>query len=606
MRLAAATLLAIAWMGHQALPVAQSPLAAASLATQRSITIDVSVTDARGRPVADLKPGDFDLREGALPLPLESARLVSIAGAPQAETPADIRSDADERSAAGADDARLFAIFLDEYHVGSAESVRVRDTLTRFIDRDVTPRDLVVVMKPLDSLLAIRLTRDRDAARKAIGSFQGRKGDYEPRNAYERDFMAATPARVDIARNQVALSAINALAVHLGSLADRRKTLIVATEYVGPSERHRGQDFLPTIETIIRSANRSNVAVYPFDPRDPVAGDPQVEALRRLAGETDGATIAADADAGLRRVSADSSAYYVLTFRSPHPDDGQFRELETRVTRSGVVVRARKGYWTVSPDEALRTALIAKANEPKVEKPLEPAPHKSPLIQPWFGVSRGEHGNTRVTFVWEPAPRVPGDRVRHSVSRLELEARTTDGAVRFDGPVGPTGAGVVDEPPGTPARAVFEVPPGRLRLKMSIQDAASTVLDQDVRDLSVRDLTGVAIGTPEVMRARNAREFRAIDTEAAVPVVSREFSRTERLLIRFRAYGAAAPPSVEVRLLDRAGHRIRVLDAAVSASGDYTLDVPLAGFAPSDYTLEIAATQDSQQATERVAFRVTY
>jgi dienelactone hydrolase len=83
-----------------------------------------------------------------------------------------------------------------------------------------------------------------------------------------RELIAGTPARIDAARNQVALSAINALAVHLGSLTDRRKTLIVATEGVGRSDRRRGQEYLPTLETIIRSANRSNVAIYPFDPRD--------------------------------------------------------------------------------------------------------------------------------------------------------------------------------------------------------------------------------------------------------------------------------------------------------------------------------------------------
>src|SRR6185295_14250650 len=148
----------------------------------------------------------------------------------------------------------------------------------------------------------IRLTRDREAARHAILSFEGRKGEYDPRNAYERDYIAGTPARIDVARNQVALSAINALAVHLGSLSDRRKTLIVATEGVGRSERRRGE-YLPTLETISRSANRFNVAVYPFDPGDPPSGETPVEkeALSRLADETDGQAIAGDAESGLRR-----------------------------------------------------------------------------------------------------------------------------------------------------------------------------------------------------------------------------------------------------------------------------------------------------------------
>jgi VWFA-related protein len=576
----------------------------------RLVTIDVTVTDSRGRTLTDLKPSDFDLLEGTLPLPLESVRLVRVAPAVQADALAGIQSAADERLAAGQDQARLFAIFLDEYHVsGGTETERVRDALTRFVDRDVSPRDLIVVMKPLDSLFAIRLTRDREAVRRAIESFEGRKGDYEPRNAYERDFIAGTPARIDVARAQVALSAINALAVHLGSLTDRRKTLIVASDGVGRADHRRGLENLPTLDTIIRSANRSNVSVYPFDPRDAADAAPGAE-LRRLADETDGGEIAADAEPGLRRLNADASAYYLLSFRTRHPDDGRFRELQATVKRPGAVVRARKGYWTASPDEAMRAALIAKANEPKVVVPPEPAPHASTLIRPWFGMARGENGKTRVTFVWEPAARVPGDRVRHTVSKLEFQARSADGTVLFKGPVAPTGPAAIDEPAATSARVVFDVPPGRLRLNMSIQDAASTVLDEDVREMSIRDLKGdVAVGTPEILRARTAREFRTIDGEAAaVPVASREFSRTERLLVRFYAYGPAGqPPVASAALLDRVGHPIRALTIApMAAAGEYAIDLPLAGFAPGDYTIAVKAASGAREATDRTAFRVTY
>ena len=577
-------------------------------AVPRVVTVDVAVSDARGRSLTDLTATDFELREDGALLPLESVRLVRVAPAAADERPARIASADDERLAAGQDEARLFAIFLDEYHVDAgAQSERVRAALTKFVDRELSPRDLVVVMKPLDSLFAIRLTRDRDAARRAIESFEGRNGDYQPRNAYERDYIAGTPARIDAARTQVALSAINALAMHLGSLTDRRKTLIVATETVGRVDRRRGQDDLPTLDTIIRSANRANVSVYPFDPRERADGEPIETSLHRLAAETDGGQIAAIAEPGLRRVTADSSAYYLLSFRTTHPDDGQFRELQTRVTRPGAVVRARKGYWTASPDEAMRTALIAKANEPAVITPPEPAPHASQLIKPWFGLSRGDGGKTRVTFVWEPAGVVPGDRGRRTVSMLEFQARAADGTVLFEGPVAPTGPAAIDEPRATPARVVFEMPPGRLRLKMSIQDAASTVLDQDVREMSIRDLKGdVAVGTPEVLRARTAREFRTLAAPEAVPVSSREFSRTEHLLIRFRAYGTNA--AVSARLLDRGGHAMRALEVTPApAAGDNTIDLPLAGLAPGDYAIEVkASASGARDATDRIAIRVTY
>src|SRR4030095_1512239 len=150
------------------------------------VQIDVSAVNARGQAVLDLKPGDFQLREEGATQAVDGVRLVR--GEP-----------------------RLVAVFLDEYHVDASATSRVREALTRFVDQDLAPTDLLVVMKPLDSILTIRLTTDGGEAHRAIEAFEGRKGDYEPRNPYEREFMAGTPPRIESARIQVALSAINAL-----------------------------------------------------------------------------------------------------------------------------------------------------------------------------------------------------------------------------------------------------------------------------------------------------------------------------------------------------------------------------------------------------------
>jgi hypothetical protein len=189
-----------------------------------------------------------------------------------------------------------------------------------------------------------------------------------------------------------------------------------------------------------------------------------------------------------------------------------------------------------------------------------------------------------------------------------LSALAQDGTVLFEGPVSPTGPAAVDEPDATPARAVIASPPGKLRLRMSIQDAASQVLDQEVRDLAVRDLqSGVVIGTPEVLRARNAREFRTISLASAVPVASREFSRAERLLIRFPAAGRDGERvAVSATLLGPSGQPIRGLPLAtvVPPHAGYAIELPLAGFAPGAYTIELAAASAAGHAKEQLAFRV--
>jgi VWFA-related protein len=560
--------------------------------------------------VDDLKAADFELREDGAMQTLQSVRLVDNTGAHDT-TPVAVRSADDERAAAKVPGARVFALFLDEYHVTSgANTDRAREALLRFVDRELTPRDLVVVMKPLDSIFAIRLTGDLDAVRQTIQTFDGRKGDFEPRNAYERNFIAGTPARIEGIRNQVAWSAINALAVHMGGLVDARKTLIVVSESIGGPERRRGQEYLATRDTVLRSANRANVAIYTIDP----AGDataPDADPLRTIAAETDGGTFTGDLDAGLRRAAVDASRYYLLTYRSERPDDGRFREVVIRTTRGGIKLRARKGYVGPSPDDTLRATLLARANEPKKPVVLEPPPHVSPLIRPWFGLSRGPTGKPRVTFVWEPAVRIPGDRsAAKTPTKLAFTARAADGTVLFDGMVAATGPATIDEPGATSARAVFDVSPGRLRLRMSIQDVTSRVLDVDIRDIAVRELKGdVVLGTPEVLRARNAREFRTLAAaDGAVPVASREFSRTERLLIRFPAYApAGTQPTVSARLLSRTGQTMRDLAVAPGSGdeGEHAIDLPLAGLAAGDYFVEVEAAIPSGETKDRVGFRVT-
>jgi len=551
----------------------------ASKPTSQIVRIDVIASDVRGRRLENLKPADFEVRDDGVVQSLESASFVKP----------------------GADEGRLIAVFLDEYHVSAANTARVRDSLTRLIDSALVPEDSLVVMKPLDSLFAIRLTRDRDAARAIVQGFEGRSGDFTPKTPYERNFMAGTPARMEGARAQVALSAINALAVHLGSVPDRRKTLIVVSEGMGRGERRRGLEYLPTTDTIVRSAQRANVAIYPVNPaQEPTESD----TIGPLAGETTGVAIASDLDAGLRRAMDDANGYYLLTYKAERLDDGRFHPVQVQVKRPNTSLRARSGYFAPSPDDTLRASLLAQMNQPKPVIPLEPAPHASPLIRAWFGTTRGAAGKTRVTFVWEPAPRQTGERIRRVPSRISLTALAPDSSVLFEGFVNPTAPGLIAEPVGTPAKAVFDMVPGRLRLRMSIEDLGQTVIDSDVRSVSIRDMQGsVMIGSPEVLRARNAREFRTLDTDQAVPAASREFSRMERLLVRFQAYGPA-DSTVSARLLSRMGP-MRELPVT-RADGDVnTLDVPLAGLAVGEYLIEVSISSPAGEAKDVVDFRVT-
>ena len=300
-----------------------------------SFTIDVSAADARGRVDRRSRAGRFRAARRGLAGAGRHRCGSSARAAVRRLTPPALDRDAPRTNARrrSKDDARLFAIFLDEYHVddrrqhrararGAAAVRRSRPDAARSRRGDEAAR--FAVRDPADARSRRRAARDRELRRAA-------RGEYEPRNAYERDYIAGTPARIEAARNQVALSALNALAVHLGSLADRRKTLVVATEGIGrrrapagsgvPADARHDHPIGEPLER--RRLSRSTRATA----RD----DPAGEALRRLARRRPTARrFAADADAGLQRAAADSSAYYLLSFRSRTPTTGNSATLQAQ------------------------------------------------------------------------------------------------------------------------------------------------------------------------------------------------------------------------------------------------------------------------------------
>jgi len=648
------------------------------------VRVDVIVNDRNGQPVADLKQSDFQVTEDGKPQIVETFRLVKLDGG---RVPTDdgppraIRNDADEELEAAKDDVRLFAIFLDDYHVRQNTSVSVREPLSRFIQNQLGPSDMVGVMYPLESVEAVRMTRDHDAVLRAVAQFTGRKYDYTPRNAAEERYARYPAETVEQIRIQVSLSAIKSLISHMGSLKEGRKALILVSEGFSNTLPPQLRDSIATIpgsgnpnagnplagvnnpneqtsqfladsdlqlhlREVYDLANRNNVAIYAVDPRGlpvsefdlsqpAVAGEldrqylnSTMDTLRLLAEQTDGRAIVNrnDLAAGMTQIVRDTSAYYLLGYTSTQaPTDGRFHEIKVQVKRPGVQVRARRGYWALTTEDVARVLAPkggpAKAVENALESIGQPlAAHNA--IRTWIGTSRGENGKTKVTFVWEPVPSVAGDRDARAdaPARVMLTAIGLDGAPYFRGRVpdvllassqpsgGLASSGATLTVARGPSRVTFDASPGRMQLRMSVEGSASQVLDTDMREIAVPDLTvaRTTLGTPQVLRARNAREYQQIKTDPdAVPAVTREFTRGDRLLIRVPAYGpAGTAPALSVHLLNRTGQPMSELQPGPApTAGVQQVDLPLAGFAAGEYIVEIKAADG--EATELVGLRIT-
>jgi hypothetical protein len=149
-----------------------------------------------------------------------------------------------------------------------------------------------------------------------------------------------------------------------------------------------------------------------------------------------------------------------------------------------------------------------------------------------------------------------------------------------------------------------------MQMKMAVHNAKGQILDSANQEIVIPDFTApsIAISTPMVVRARNALEVRRYLADAAAPPTpSRDFRRTDRLLIRFGAYAPGTEvPATTARLLNRGGKPMADLPVqAPSAEGlAYQIDLPLAGLAVGEYLVELTASAAGSEAKELLAFKV--
>lgn len=396
-------------------------------------------------------------------------------------------------------------------------------------------------------------------------------------------------------------------------------------------------DLYSQMRDVFTAANRNNTAIYAVDPRgltpfeyqiDEAVGPRQdsralqmtQDTLRSLADETDGRAIINrnDLGPGLAQAVRDSSYYYLLGYNSTlAPNDGKFHEIRVRVRRRGVDVRARKGYWALTAEDLARATTVV----PETPKPVQQAlasiatsVQAGKYVRTWLGTARAEDGKTRLTLIWEPLAPSPGARRDlPQAGRVSVIAARANGDLVFRGRA-PDAALASTAPRPTPAappaagpqRLVFDAPPGELELRLSVEAAGDGgVLDSEIRRMTVPDLTtsDAAISTPRVHRARTARDFQMLSGDAAaVPVAGREFSRTERLLIRFDVYGNAQPTAA---LLNRNGDKMADVPVApAKTGGSHQIDLGLASIAIGEYIVEITAKGATGDAKELVPIRI--
>jgi VWFA-related protein len=644
------------------------------------VSVDVIVTDKKsGELVLDMKQDDFEVREDKKPQKVDTFEVVKIDALSGATTPKEIRSMYDEESEARQPNVRLFVMLLDDYHVRRGNDLAVKRPLIDFVQNQLAPQDMLAIMYPLTPVSALTFTRNRDSMVSAINHFEGRKGMYDPRNEFEERYAYYPAQTVENIRNDVTLGALKGAAVKLGGMREGRKSIIFVSEgftstlpaqlndpvaaqprignRTAPGQdpgatnpRVESQKFFDSADLTNRlreafdTVNRNNTSIYAVDPRglstfeydinqgvslttDRTNLNQSIDTLRVLADNTDGRAIVNrnDLAAGMKQIIRDASGYYLLGYTSTSaPTDGKFHSIDVRVKRPGVELRARKGYWAYTAEDAARATAPPKPGPPPaishaLNAIAEPAT-SGHAARFWTGLDQAPGGQTRVTFVWEPFSGSESGRATEVPARVVLTATAPDGRPLFRGPIpekSPSdGAAPAPAAPGAAvvpaaaagASASFTAAPGAIDMRIVVENARGQVIDSTTQTLTVPDYatTPVSFGTPRIYRARTAREMLLVRNNLdAAPTATREFSRGERLLIRFDAYAAGGGrPEVTAKLLNRGGTAMADVPVQGAEGKPFQIDFPLASLAAGEYLIQIDAKAPSGTAQQIVAFKV--
>lgn len=310
------------------------------------------------------------------------------------------------------------------------------------------------------------------------------------------------------------------------------------------------QNFIGGIQTDAPGATAGESGATPFSPA--------IESMRILATETGGRGFAgmSDVPQAVNEILIENGSYYLLGFYpKPVINDGKFHEIDVKVKRPGLTVRARTGYNADSakpkdttPKRDMTAALGAGLDDPSLPIRAFIAP-----MAPSIG------GTTRTVVTIELAYPVPeggtaqlNDEVRVGILALTPDAKikaSFQRPIQFTGTWKPTARGtfVINE--------VIDLPTEPLTVRVGVSSAAlgktgTTHVEVNVLDYRDSDvqLTPLVLGTSQY--ALDAAV--GLDTIRSLvpfqPATTRIFSSSETLRIFARAFWRTKHPATDVRV----------------------------------------------------------
>jgi len=598
---------------------------------------DVRVVDRAGNFVRGLKQEDFQVLEDRKPQKVQTFGMVDIPLA-RPRTPRYLGEDAlpiepDVAVNKQVLDGRLYLIVLDDYHVAPLRTQNVKQLARRFVLQKLGPDDQAAVVVTSGMTRASQeFTQNRRLLLEAIDNFQGQK---LPSSAVQRnDRMsregaavndAGEPIQIDASNRFVedesasermyqarqAMNSLRSIAEWMSAIQGRRKAIVLVSEGVdfnvfdvftaGDARQFNFENFnmiqQETFDTI-SAASRSNVQIYPVDPRGlTTMGQEDIEIsglapgayglgpkqlfqelatsqanLRQLAEETGGVAFVGqnDFDKAFDRIVQENSSYYVLGYYSTNEKrDGKLRNITVRVAGyPDAQVTYRKRY-AAPRGRAPRNTAAGKPLDPTkgltaelMQTMASPLPKTGLQLRMSAIAKKGIGKNADLEVLVDTLGKdltftekngTFNNRLSLSIGVFNKEGKSV-AAERPDVDLNlrpETHVRVTQN--GVRILRHLSVPPGRYQLRVAAQDSANTRQGSAHFDLDVPDFTKNPIVLSNIALAATAD--RAVYTPPkpgfdpfngllpGAPSVMREFPNDSEIAVALEVYDNKPTPS---------------------------------------------------------------
>jgi VWFA-related protein len=275
---------------------------------QASLVIDAVAFDRNDRPVMDLKREEIEVWIAGYRVPIDSLTAVTAS---------------DERA------ARSIVLILDNVTLHPAMAARVKEIARRFVNRLLPGDEMSIVTFDGGSM---EITADRKQLDEGIDAYNVR---------------ASGVRRIDELGEQV-LNQAASISRQLARPQDRRKTIVALgaaflfdTPLPPPSA---GRELRQEWTDAVRAMAFSNVSFYVIEPGG-VGATPLIGGDSGFARESGGRAFVNTNDfaGAVDRVMREAGNYYVIEVGDPPVQrKADLRELDVKVLRPGVTIRARK------------------------------------------------------------------------------------------------------------------------------------------------------------------------------------------------------------------------------------------------------------------------